>query len=141
MLAGSVDDAARRNAEAWQLKATISEGGHDLTSGRILIARVALHWLSRSDPAISLGQLRTLIAQPELPCLGGIDPHWQADDILACLRTRLDAGQSDLLSVLVEVLNDHRRASELERFPAWSTQAPTPLEHPWPELRTGDASM
>ena len=78
MLVGRLDEAGHINAEAWSLKA----GQHDVTSGRILLARIALCWLRNADASHYLSQLRTLLAQPELSCLGEIDRHWKAADIL-----------------------------------------------------------
>jgi hypothetical protein len=76
MLAHQLDEARHVNAEAWSFKAS----QHDVTSGRILFTRIALCWLRNVDASHYLGQLRTLLAQPELPCLGGIDRQFAAAD-------------------------------------------------------------
>ncbi len=134
MLAVQLDEAIQQNAEAWSLKAHISEGGHDVTSGRILFLRIVMSWLSGSDAADYLGQLRTLFEQPELPCREDIDRHWQAADILDHLRQRLSPDQADLLTALVEVLNDLTMVSELDRFLVWTGQAAVRLDVAWPNL-------
>ncbi len=133
MLAGRLDDAAKANAEAWQLKSTINEGGHDMTSTRILLSRVVLCWLKNSDASVYLGQLRTLLERPALEIYGGIDPKWDAADILGRLRTKLSANQADLLTSLVEAMNDHpAKVADLARFPAWREPPPVELSIPWP---------
>src|SRR5438552_15780483 len=55
MCAGKLDVACQLNAEAWRLKA----GRHDLTSGRILVVRVALRFLLGDfDVRLYFGQLK-----------------------------------------------------------------------------------
>jgi len=131
MLADRFDEARRINAEAWSLKA----GQHDVTSGRILFARVALCWLRNADASQYLGQLRTLLAQPELPCQGGIDRQWAATDILDQLRSRLSPEEVDLLVAIVAALNEPSKVADLERFDLWHSTVAVPLETPWPNDR------
>ncbi|MBI3248684.1 MAG: tetratricopeptide repeat protein [Deltaproteobacteria bacterium] len=134
MLAGQFEAAARANAEAWHLKATVSQGGHDMTSARILFVRIALYCLTGSDAAICLGQLRSLLQQPDLPCYGGIQAIWQIEDVIADLREKLASDQAELLAALVAALNDRERVGDLDRFPMWRDHAAVPLDQPWAEL-------
>ncbi len=132
MLDGQFDEAIRLNAETWKLKANVSEGGHDLTSGRILFIRIALSYLTGLDASIHIGQLRTLFQRPDLPCLGDINRRWQAADILDSLRQQLSPEEADLMAALVEVLNDQAKLPELDRFTAWTSQEAVSLDVPWP---------
>jgi tetratricopeptide (TPR) repeat protein len=129
MLADQLDEARHVNAGAWSLKAS----QHDVTSGRILFTRIALCWLRDADASHYLGQLRTLLAQPELPCLGGIDRQWQAADILDHLCSRLPPEKSDLLAAVVAALNEHGKVADLERFDLWHSTLAVPLEVRWPD--------
>lgn len=133
MLGGIMEEAVNANAEAWKLKTHLSEGGHDMTSARILFARITLQWLLGQDPAFYLGQLRTLLANPNLPCFGGINAVWDAADILEGLRPKLTAAQIHLLEMLVEVMNRKQEIGALEQFDLWKNHPPAPLETPWPE--------
>ncbi len=121
---------AARNAEAWGLEA----GRHDVTSGRILFVRVALTLLRRGDPALYLGQLRTLLAQPTLECLGGIATEWEIPDVLRQLANTLDDAQALLLIELADVLNDRTTLPDLDDFAAWREAAPVSLDVPWPPI-------
>jgi tetratricopeptide (TPR) repeat protein len=135
MLADRLDEARRVNAEAWSLKA----GQHDVTSGRILFARVALCWLRNADASHYLSQLRTILAQPELSCLGGIDRRWEAPDVLDHLRSRLAPEKADLLAAIVAALNEPGKVTDLERFDLWRSTPALPLELAWPdEPETGN---
>jgi tetratricopeptide (TPR) repeat protein len=128
MLAGHVDDAVDANTEAWDLKAHVCEGGHDVTSARVLVVRVALQWLTGIDPAASIGALRTLLTWPALPCHGGIEVNWDARDILNEWQKRLSAEQVAVLAALVDALNDGSRLNELDHFPMWRSQPAVGLE-------------
>ena len=129
MLAGQLDEAERMNTEAWSLKA----GQHDVTSGRILFARTAIHWLRNADAPQYLGQLRTLLEQPELPCLGEINPKWDAADVLDRLRSRLTPEKANLLAAIVATLNEPGKVADLERFDLWHSTLAVPLEVRWPD--------
>jgi len=131
MLSDRLDESASANSEAWQMKCTVSEGGHDMTSARILLTSIALQWLTGSDATICIGQLRTLLERPELPCLGNINPNWDAADIIDNLRIKLASDQADLLAALVESMNDRTKVTELDRFVIWCSQPPVQLDAPW----------
>lgn len=126
--ADRLDESAALNAEAWDLKG----GRHDLTSGRILFVRTALTLLRGGDPALYLGQLRTLLARPTLECLGGIATEWEIPDVLRHLANLLDDAQALLLIELADVLNDRTTLPDLDDFAAWRDAAPLPLDAPWP---------
>jgi hypothetical protein len=129
MLADQLDEAERVNAQAWSLKGD----QHDVTSGRILFVRIALIWLQNTDATQYLGQLRTLLALPELPCLGEIDPQWDAADVLSHLRTRLSTEKADFVTAIVAALNEPRRVIDLEQFEFWRSAAGVSLEELWPK--------
>jgi len=128
MLDGQLDAAAAANAEAWELKATVSEGGHDMTSARILFARIALDWFAGAEASVHLGQLRTLLERPDLPCHGGINAIWNAVDILERLREKLAPEQADLLASLVDAMNDRTKLPALDQFPVWRNAEAQPLD-------------
>lgn len=134
MLAGKYSEAMKINADAWQLKASCCEGGHDITSGRILFVRVALSWLTNLKANIYIGQLRTLLGYSEIPCFGGIDSYWSVDDIIGYLRTKLNEDQSDFLSVIVEAMNDSKCCDALNRFQLWVATPMVSLDTPLSEL-------
>jgi hypothetical protein len=127
MLADQLDEAERINAAAWWFKAC----QHDMTSGRILFARIALRWLRNAYATNYLGQLRTLLLQPELSCLGEIDRKWDADDVLDHLRSRLASEKADLLAAIVAALNEPGKVADLERFALWKSAPAVPLDLPW----------
>ena len=129
MLANRLEEAMRRNAEAWTRKASLI----DVTTGRILFARVALCWLQNADASLYSGQLRTLLSQPDLPCMGNIIRQWDAADILDELHSRLTPEQADFLAALVAALNEPSKAADLERFDLWRSATPLPLDTPWPD--------
>jgi nephrocystin-3 len=126
---GQVQQAIATNAAAWRFKA----GQHDLTSGRILFARVALCWLCHADATLYLGQLKTLLAQSELPRLGEVARKWDATDVVEHLAAKLPAEGSKFLSALLEVLDDFTKLPDLDRFEQWRAAAAVPLDAPWPE--------
>jgi hypothetical protein len=127
LLANQLDEAGRINAEAWALKS----GQHDLTSGRILFARIAINWLQKADATCCLGQLKTLLEQPQIPCLGDVNPQWETGDILNCLRPRLAPAQADLLVGIVAALNEQAKVADLERFPLWKLSLALSLTLSW----------
>jgi tetratricopeptide (TPR) repeat protein len=129
LVGSQLEQAMLTNAEAWRFTA----GEHDLTSGRILFTRVALCWLCHADAGPPLGQLKRLLAQSELPCLGGVARKWDARDILEHLCSKLPADRCEFLSVLFEVLNDQTKLPDLDRFEQWQAATATPLDRPWPE--------
>lgn len=128
LVAGKLPDAMNENLRAWKLKA----GKHDLTSGRILFVRAALAMLLGRPVEQYFGQLKTLLAKPDLPCLGNIDPIWHPEDCVNHLGAKLSAGQAGLLAKLAEVLNDHAVLPALDAHPAWAGQPAVPLDVPWP---------
>lgn len=134
MLAGQLENAVTANAQAWELKASVSDGGHDMTSARILFTRISLEWLRGSDPSVCVGQLHNLMLRPSLPSHGGVSAVWDAADILDSLRPKLLPWQLDLLEAIVERLNDRNALTELNRFLAWSDQPIVTLETRWPSI-------
>ena len=138
MLADQLDEAVCINAEAWLLMA----GQHDVTSCRILIVRIALYWLRNVDATLYLAQLRWLLAQPELPCLGGIDPKWDAVDVLDHLRAQLAPEKANLFVAITSFLNEPGTVADLEQFDLWKSTPAIPLVVPWPdELKRGTHPM
>jgi tetratricopeptide (TPR) repeat protein len=132
LLAGRLDEAASLNAEAWRLKATMAEGGHDMTSARILFVRIVLQWRSDQNTSLFLGQLRTLLEAPELPVYGNIARTWEPDDLLAHLKAQLTPEQVDLLAALVKAMNDHpAKVAELGEYELWRGVESVPLDQPW----------
>lgn len=128
--AGRLDAAVASNVEAWALKT----GRHDLTSGRILFARVALHLMRGStNVGCYLGQLKTLFAGP-LECHGNVTRTWDIPDVVTTLSDHLEAVDADLLADLAEVLNDRRRLPVLDAHERWVSAEPVALDHPWPPI-------
>jgi hypothetical protein len=129
MLANRLDESESLNREAWAHKT----GQHDVTSGRILFLRIALCWLLDADASLYLGQLRTLLAQPNLTSLGGVDRQWEAADILDELSKRLTTEKAGFLRALVLALNEPGKIAQLDRFSLWLFVLDEPLDAPWPE--------
>jgi len=129
MLADQFDAARHINAEAWSFKV----GQHDVTSGRILFTCIALCWLRNVESSHYIGQLRTLLAQPELACLGNILRRWDVADVLDVLRSRLGPEKADLLLAIVSALDEPSKATDLERFDLWQSTTPVLLEVNWPD--------
>lgn len=132
MRAGKLIEARLVNAEAWRLKA----GQHDLTSGRILFVRIALaRLLSDRDgnTGLYVGQLKTLLSQPSLRCLGDIMATWDIPDVLSMLCERLRPGDAELLIQVAGALNDRTLVATLNRLSGWNGPAAVPLDAPWPE--------
>ena len=127
MLADQLDVAERVNAEAWSLKT----GRHDVTSGRILVTRIAIRRMRNADATQYLGQLRTLLEQRELPCLGEIDRKWDAADVLKHLRLRLPP-EANLFTAIIAALNEPTAVADLDQFDVWRSAPAVPLETPWP---------
>jgi len=131
MLGGNLEEAATVNAEAWRLKCIVTEGGHDVTSGRILFVRTVLSWLIGTNPAALLGRLKTLLAREELPAHGNISIRWDVADVLEQLRSRLpEKEKMDLLIALVDALNDHSYIVDLDQSPLWRNQPQVSLDVP-----------
>jgi hypothetical protein len=122
-----LDVAERVNAEAWSLKT----GRHDVTSGRILVTRIAIRRMRNADATQYLGQLRTLLEQRELPCLGEIDRKWDAADVLKHLRLRLPP-EANLFTAIIAALNEPTAVADLDQFDVWRSAPAVPLETPWP---------
>ncbi len=131
MLDDQLEKSADLVAEAWNLKSTISDGGHDMTSARLLFTRLALDWLCDADPTVHLGQLKTLLSGQSLDCYGSIDPIWDADDIIGKLAESLSSQRIDFLKALIDALNDLDEVDELDAFDFWAKQQPVPLDTPW----------
>jgi tetratricopeptide (TPR) repeat protein len=129
MLADRLDEALHVNREAWSLKA----GQHDMTSGRILLIRIALCLLKNAESNQYIGQLRTLIAQPEIPCLGDIARQWNVADILDKLRSRLSPERLDFLATLAVALNEPIKVTDLNGCAYWRSTLAVPLDVPWPD--------
>jgi hypothetical protein len=127
--AGRIEEAERWAAEAWGLKT----GRHDVTSGRILVVRVALRLL-RDDPGVGffLGQLKTLLSCDALECLGDVAPVWEVPDVLEMLHAKLRTTDAELLTAIVVTLDGAGDRSALERFGAWNAAPAIPLEAPCP---------
>ncbi len=129
MRTGNLAEACRWNAEAWSLKT----GQHDLTSGRILFARIALRLLlGDGDVGLYLGQLKTLLRREALECLGDIAPTWDIPDVLGMLCDKLDEPDAELLANATDALNDRAYVPSLDRFDLWNSAATVALEAPWP---------
>jgi proteasome accessory factor A len=128
MMGGKTEEALTVNAHAWKSKA----GLHDLISARILTMRLALAMLTGMSCAQYLGQLKTLLLQPALPCLGDIDPIWDPSDVLRFLQSRLTPGQTLSICILARVLNHQRLVPALERWGGWARQPAVPLADSWP---------
>jgi hypothetical protein len=127
--AGKLTEARRLTGEAWRLKG----GQHDLTSGRILVVRIALCLLRRHrDVDLYLGQLKTLLSAGPLACPGNITPTWDIADVIGMLRRDLANADAELLVQLVSVLDKRSPLKVLEVFPTWDAAPPLPLETPWP---------
>lgn len=127
MRAGKVDEARRVNADAWRLK----PGQHDLLSGRILFVRIALRFLvDDRDVGLYVGQLKTLLHRDGLNCPGDISPFWEVPDVLAMLREKLSAADTELFTYGVEALNDRACLPSLDASDAWNAAPPVPLDVP-----------
>jgi hypothetical protein len=120
-------DAIEVNAEAWTLKA----GQHDVTSGRILVVRIALRLLLRlPDAGFYVGQLKTVLAMDPLGCLGDVSTTWDVPDVLRMISRRLRRDEAALVRHAVTAL-DGARAPGLDDLSAWRDAPPVTLETPW----------
>jgi tetratricopeptide (TPR) repeat protein len=129
MLANRLDEAISVADKAWLL----TRGRRDVTSGRILFVRIALSWLRNEDPGPFSGQLRTMLAEPELPCLGWVARRWDVADLLDRIGARLGPEKAELLAALVMALNEPSKIGNLERIDLWKGTAALPLDAPRPE--------
>ena len=131
MRAGKLDEAQQMNAAAWELKGI---GLHDLTSGRILLVRIALRLLAGDrDVGLYLGQLRTLMSRDDLDYFGNVAPIWNIPDVLTMFRQRIP-GEAALLLGIVRILNERSQLPALDAFDAWRSAQPVPLDVPWPSV-------
>ena len=128
MMAGNLDDAWNVGSDAWRLKA--AQG--DVTCARILFVRISLCLLMQRDPGLYLGQLRTLLAETDLPCAGNLSRQWDAADVLDTMRQRLSAAQVEFLAALLAAINEPAQRAGLDRFQAWTALQPVPLDAAWP---------
>jgi tetratricopeptide (TPR) repeat protein len=130
MRAGNFAEARRWNAEAWRLKA----GQHDLTSGRILVVRIALEFFEgHRETNLYLGQLKTLLLLDPLECRGNIASTWDIPDVLEMFCAQLDDDAAELLVDAAEALNDRTDLTSLEEIGTWNAVEATALETPWPD--------
>lgn len=129
IMQGMLDDAKPMLVRAWQLKF----GQHDITSSRLLFARLTVALLESRPVGTFLGQLRALIAQDSLPDHADVVKIWDIGYFIEHLKPKLGEQNADFLSALAAAMNDCSKRTTLESFPEWCHQPPILLETPWPE--------
>jgi tetratricopeptide (TPR) repeat protein len=112
---GKVAEAERQLERAWLLK----EGGHDLTSSRILYLKLAIAFVRGQSENGTVGRLKTLLSSENLPDHANVTRTWDIQCVIDYLQGHLSAELSEFMERLSEVLNQESPASSLERFPDW----------------------
>jgi hypothetical protein len=115
-------------ARAWQLKS----GRHDLTSPRLLFVRLVMALLESQPVEVFVGQLKNLLALESLPDHADVAKVWNITSFIESLRPKIPPDAGDFLTALASAMNDRTKLADLDRFPEWRDQPPTPLDAPWP---------
>jgi hypothetical protein len=58
---------------------------------------------------------------------------WDIAYFIEFLKPRLGEHNAAFLTALVAALNDRAKLPDLDRFPEWRDQPPTPLDMQWPD--------
>ena len=128
VMQGKRDEAKPLLARAWELK----RGCHDLTSARIVWVRLAVALVERAEPRVFLGQLKSLLALPELPAHGDVATTWNCESIIASLRPGLGSKDAELLTRAVAALNSRPHRAALAALRKWRRAPRVALDVPWP---------
>ena len=112
-------------SECWQVEAAKK----DVTAGRVLFVRTTIALLSGNQCQLYLGQLKTLWIKGPLPVSNDVPSIWRVPSVLAQVNCRLPQ-HADVLTALLDALNDQGRVPALEQFPIWRDQTPAPLDVP-----------
>jgi hypothetical protein len=95
---------------------------------------VILAFSERSSADVYLGQLKTLLEQPErLRCEGDVALQWNFARPLETLQSRLEPEHWELVSLLVATLNNRRRIAALCQNERWHATPELALAAPWPD--------
>ena len=133
---GRLEEARQILAANWRLNAP----PHANTTPRItflrhLIALLESPMTSRTGDCaghLFLGQLKTLLAGPELPVASDVAVPWDISYFIEFFKPKLGEHHAEFLIALVAALNDHTKLSALDQFPEWLNQSPVPLDTSWP---------
>jgi tetratricopeptide (TPR) repeat protein len=125
-----------KSAEARvQIERAWNSGHADATgmTKRLLWARLATALTARAPGALFIAQLKTALnaAAQALPVDNGVEGATDLTGIVAFLRTRRPE-LGAFLEALAAAINDRALIGDLERFPAWASVEPMPLESSWP---------
>ena len=129
IMQGKLDEAKSLLVRAWQLKS----GQHDLPSARLLFVRLTVALLEAESPVLFLGQLKTLLAAPELPDHADVMRIWDIAYFIEHLAVKLGRQSTELLHALAAALNENDQVAKLDPFEFWKNSPPVPLDTPWPE--------
>jgi hypothetical protein len=78
--------------------------------------------------AAHIGKLKMILGGVALSVYSDIEVPWDIVYLTDHLRFKLNTNQIDLLAVLISVLNDPFKLTDLDQFPEWRDAPPKPLE-------------
>lgn len=113
--------------QAWALNAS----HHTQNGARVLLLRLAIAFLQSQGSEVFIGQLKTLFIGTQPLEAGKASRVWSFVALIASVRSKLCAAESDLLRVGFAVLNDAGGLAELEMHQLWCDQRPMPLDVLW----------
>jgi len=122
LVMGAIGEAEGHLTEAWRLAAGEADG----YTTRTLFLRAALAAARGEDPALYLGQLKTLFDQ-------GIQPAFSTNiTVREHLQRTLPAEQFALLAAVYAAVYEPDGLARLSALPAWQAIQSRPLDEPWP---------
>jgi len=125
---GKLAEARGLLLDDWQTKAEFFAS----TTPRVAFLRHLIALLKSQTNTPFLGQLKTLLAGPELPVAADVAVPWDMGYFIEYLSPKLPPGSAEFLAALVAAQNDRAKLPDLDRFPEWRDQPPLPLDAPWP---------
>lgn len=130
LMQGKLAEGCSTLERAWSLNL----GRRDVTSGRILFARILAALLLGEDASFFVGQLKNLLEGPKLYAPMNVVEVSDFRSFLDPLGDRLEDEARDLLGALADALNDSGTpALALDRHPLWRDSSAVPWSAPWPE--------
>jgi tetratricopeptide (TPR) repeat protein len=121
-------ECSKNLCQAWELR----KDSPDITAPRILFIRLLLSLLITGEPAVFIGQLKTVLDMNPLPDYAEIIKKWDINDIFEQLGPYLNNNLEFLID-LSGVLNNDKQMNALDRYEIWKNTPAIELTEPWPE--------
>ena len=128
IMLGNLEEGRQILAASWRFNSP----PYANTTSRIAFLRLLIALLETRPSTPFIGQLKTLLAGPELTVAPDVAVPWDIAYFVEYLRPKLQPASAEFFTAIIAAMNNRTMLPDLDRFPEWRNQAPIPLDTPWP---------